>query len=237
MRIAILGMISTSIIFCFFISRNDSSLIITLSRPIFIPPDKILSSFQPKPIEKNKSVIKVAVNKKISSNQFPPKIEKNINKIPATVDMIQPSFTGNSNLNVDLHQGLDSSESAYGGGLHQKIMIAAPIKIKKSLVLDNADIMPQYPGGTKALLAFLKKNIHAPEDIEEGEDATVKIKFVIDYDGKMEGFTVIQSAGKVFDDEVLRVLQMMQVWIPGKSNGENVSVYYIVPIKFTKEFY
>ena len=38
------------------------------------------------------------------------------------------------------------------------------IKINKPGPIEVADIMPQYPGGIKALLDFLKKNLHAPED-------------------------------------------------------------------------
>jgi len=47
---------------------------------------------------------------------------------------------------------------------------------------------------------------------------------------------VIKSGGIAFDNEVVRVLKKMPLWIPGKSNGENVSVYYVVPVKFTIEF-
>ena len=54
-----------------------------------------------------------------------------------------------------------------------KINIPGPV--------DVADIMPQYAGGIKALLDFLKKNLHSPEDVEEGDEVSVKIKFVVNY--------------------------------------------------------
>lgn len=47
---------------------------------------------------------------------------------------------------------------------------------------------------------------------------------------------MIKSGGITFDNEVLKVLKKMPLWIPGKSNGENVWVYYVVPVKFTSEF-
>lgn len=64
----------------------------------------------------------------------------------------------------------------------------------------------------------------------------MKVKFVVNFSGKLESFKVIESGGEVFDNEVLRVLQKMQPWIPGKNNGENVSVYYTVPVKFKSDF-
>jgi len=84
------------------------------------------------------------------------------------------------------------------------------------------------------LINFLKKNLRTPEDINEG-DVSVKVQFVVNYDGMLKSFTVIQSGGNTFDNEVIRVLKKMPAWIPGKSSGENVSVYYVVPVKFTSE--
>ena len=100
----------------------------------------------------------------------------------------------------------------------------------------TAEILPQYPGDVQALLSFLKKNIHSPGSVEEAGDVTVRIEFVVNYDGHLENFIVVKSGGEAFDNEVLRVLKKMPLWIPGKSNGKNVSVYYIVPVKFTGEF-
>jgi protein TonB len=42
----------------------------------------------------------------------------------------------------------------------------------------------------------------------------------------------MEDGGYVFNNEVIRVLKKMREWIPGKSNGQNVSVYYTIPVKF-----
>jgi protein TonB len=68
--------------------------------------------------------------------------------------------------------------------------------------------------------------------MEEGEVVSVKMKFVVGYDGKLKGFETIQDGGEDFNKEVLRVLKKMPEWEPGKSNGQNVSVYYTIPVKF-----
>jgi hypothetical protein len=54
----------------------------------------------------------------------------------------------------------------------------------------------------------------------------------VGYDGKLKKFEVQQDGGKVFNEEVIRVLKKMPDWIPGKTKGENVSVYYAIPVKF-----
>ena len=54
-------------------------------------------------------------------------------------------------------------------------------------------------------------------------------------DGKLKGFEVIEDGGAVFNKEVIRVLKKMPQWIPGKAEGENVSVYYTIPVKFVSQ--
>jgi protein TonB len=93
--------------------------------------------------------------------------------------------------------------------------------------------MPEFPGGVPALRKFLERNLQNPEDIENGENISVKIKFIVGYDGKLKGFETVQDGGKAFNNEVIRVLKKMPDWNPGKSkDGQNVSVYYVIPVQF-----
>jgi protein TonB len=97
---------------------------------------------------------------------------------------------------------------------------------------NSVDVLPAYPGGMDALKKFLEKHLQNPKEMEEGESVTVKVKFVVGYDGKLQSFVTVQDGGEEFNKEVIRVLKKMPAWVPGKAKGENVSVYYIIPIKF-----
>jgi protein TonB len=172
--------------------------------------------------------------------EMPPKIvdEQNINKSHAS-DLLpfasEIKIAGNS-------EGVLGGEGDFGDqlgkGLDAGILPPTPEKLKssKSTIVAVPDVMPQYPGGLKALLDYLKKNLQAPDDLEAGKEVSVKVKFVVNYNGQLEAFNVLESGGCIFDNEVLRVLRKMPRWIPGKSNGENVAVYYTVPVKFTSDF-
>ena len=107
--------------------------------------------------------------------------------------------------------------------------------IDKENPLLTAEIMPAYPGGMDALKKFLEKNLRNPQDLEDGQIVSVKIKFVVGYDGVLKWFQTVEDGGKAFNNEVIRVLKMMPEWIPGISNGQNVSVYYTIPVKFVAE--
>ncbi|MEO7265948.1 MAG: energy transducer TonB [Ferruginibacter sp.] len=106
-------------------------------------------------------------------------------------------------------------------------------EVDKETPLPFAEVMPEFPGGQKALQTFLEKNLKSPADIDAGDFVSVKIKFIVGYDGVLKGFQLVEDGGKIFNNEVIRVLKKMPQWIPGKSRGENVSVYYTIPVKFT----
>ncbi len=104
--------------------------------------------------------------------------------------------------------------------------------IDKNKIEDFAEVMPTYPGGMDALRKYLEKNLTNPEEMEEGQMVSVRVKFVVGYDGILKNLEIIEDGGTAYNNEVLRVVKKMKPWIPGKSKGENVSVYYTIPIKF-----
>ncbi len=120
---------------------------------------------------------------------------------------------------------------------------SGPVEIKKDgpdvngadkeMPLPFAEVMPEFPGGKNALQKFLERNLQSPGDIDAGDFVSVKIRFIVGYDGVLKGFQLVEDGGKLFNNEVIRVLKKMPQWIPGKSRGENVSVYYTIPVKFT----
>jgi periplasmic protein TonB len=109
-----------------------------------------------------------------------------------------------------------------------------PVKavVDVNVPTDHPDVMPSFPGGMEGLKKFLQRNLNNPKEMEEGEMVSVKTKFVVGYDGKLKSFEIIQDGGEEFNKEVIRVLKKMPEWVPGKSNGQNVSVYYTIPVKF-----
>ncbi len=124
--------------------------------------------------------------------------------------------------------GRPSNESIAGIELTKAEMPEADPKTP----INNPEFEPSYPGGMNALRTFLQRNLTNPEDLEESEQVSVKIKFIVGYDGVLKNFETLQDGGAAFNNEVMRVLKKMPQWVPGKSNGKNVSVYYTIPVKF-----
>lgn len=93
--------------------------------------------------------------------------------------------------------------------------------------------MPEYPGGTNELLAYISKNIKYPEAAEKaGVEGRVICSFVVTKEGKVADVNVVRGVSPELDDEAIRVISSMPTWKPGKQKGEVVNVKYTLPIMF-----
>lgn len=97
------------------------------------------------------------------------------------------------------------------------------------------ETMPEFYGGMDSLTAFINKNITYPEWEKKNKiQGTVYVTFVLDKSGKPRDAKIIKSVmdSKNFDKEVLRVVDMMPAWKPGKHNNREVNVRFNLPIRF-----
>ena len=64
--------------------------------------------------------------------------------------------------------------------------------------------MPQYPGGEKEMMRFIKNNLRYPTSaIEAGISGTVTVNFVVDRQGKITRIKVIRGIGGGCDEEAV----------------------------------
>ena len=98
------------------------------------------------------------------------------------------------------------------------------------------DQMPEYPGGTDALLKFITSNIKYPAIAKQnGIEGKVLVQFIIDEKGNVVNLKVIKGIGYGCDEEAVRVCKMMPRWIPGKLKGKPVAVKMVMPFLFKLE--
>jgi len=107
-------------------------------------------------------------------------------------------------------------------------------KPKSDQVYTVVETMPEYPRGQEALMDFLAKNIQYPQFAKEsGISGSVIVSFVVEKNGSISDIKIIKGLGSDCDDEVIRVINLMKKWKPGKQNGKAVRVQYNLPVKFT----
>ena len=126
---------------------------------------------------------------------------------------------GNDELN-----GMDIAE------LKEVIVKAAEPETKPYTMVQQ---MPQFPGGTQELMAYIAKHLKYPEIAQEnGVEGRGFIRFVVSETGAVEEIEVLRSLDPYCDKEAIRVIASLPNWIPGKQNGRNVPVFYTLPIIF-----
>lgn len=100
-------------------------------------------------------------------------------------------------------------------------------------IYNNVEVMPSYPGDMTECYMFLARHMHYPEEAaEKGIEGRVLIRFVVEKDGRLTNFEVIETPDPLLSDEALRVLKQMPQWIPAKNKGKDVRCRYSMPIQF-----
>lgn len=93
--------------------------------------------------------------------------------------------------------------------------------------------MPDFPGGTEALLKFIQSNLRYPQiAADNGITGRVYLSFVVNTDGSIVDIQVMRGISRECDAEAVRVIKSMPKWIPGRQNGTAVRVKYTVPIVY-----
>ena len=111
--------------------------------------------------------------------------------------------------------------------------------------------MPYFPGGEKALMAFIDQNIRYPKKmIQDSVHGRVIVYCIIEKDGSIEEYGIANNllkdksgnpctdstVKKLCEKEALRIIKMMPKWIPGKNiNGEPVRVRYNILVNFNEK--
>lgn len=95
------------------------------------------------------------------------------------------------------------------------------------------EVMPRFPEGEEAMMKFISDNLRYPPKASEiCFQGRVVVRFLITKTGTIKDAEVIRGIHPIFDKEALRVIKSMPDWIPGRQNGENVDVYFTLPILF-----
>jgi len=101
-------------------------------------------------------------------------------------------------------------------------------------VLTFVEKMPEYPGGQKAMEAFISQNLQYPKTAaEKGITGRVLIRFQVDENGNITDIKVMRGIGGGCDEEAIRIIKKMGKWIPGKQNGKAVKTYFTLPVVFS----
>jgi len=110
-----------------------------------------------------------------------------------------------------------------------------PTEIKPLVFVEE---MPEFPGGTAALLKFVGENLKYPEDAQNNNiQGRVTLKFVVNPDGSVDRIEILRGVDPLLDAEAIRVVNSLPKFKPGKQGGVPVPVWFSLPVTFKIENY
>ena len=97
---------------------------------------------------------------------------------------------------------------------------------------------PEFPGGTNALMGYLRDNMVIPDSCRENNiQGRVLVTFIVEKDGSITKPVVVKSVNHLLDAEALRLVSAMPKWKPGRQNGQAQRVKFTIPINFRLDYY
>lgn len=118
-----------------------------------------------------------------------------------------------------------------------KVVASAPqTVVSDDQTFSVVEQMPEYPGGMRAGLEFMARNLRYPTKAREaGKQGRVIVQFVVRKDGSLSDFKVLRPVDPWLDAEAIRVISTMPKWKPGMQEGKPVSVKFTLPVAFMLE--
>ena len=103
----------------------------------------------------------------------------------------------------------------------------------KDKVFEKLDVLPEFPGGGKAMMEWLSQNMQYPKNAVDGNiEGRVIVSFIVEKDGSISNVEVKKSVHELLDKEALRVVSVMPKWKPGMQDGQPARARFFVPISF-----
>lgn len=116
------------------------------------------------------------------------------------------------------------------------LTIMASLAVAGAAMAQNDTIPASYPGGEKAMKAYIQKNLKYPQpSINNGIEGVVNVRFVVKTDGALDKLAVVRLVDPDLEAEALRLVKGMPAWTPATVNGtpvesqSNVEVVFSLP--------
>ncbi len=103
-------------------------------------------------------------------------------------------------------------------------------KESESKTYTKIDEMPVFPYDLRAYV-YLHLNYPVSAKINKIEGKVIA-SFVVQKDGSIKKVKIVKGIGGGCDEEVIRMIEGMPAWKPGKHNGKRVKVLFKLPVVF-----
>lgn len=99
----------------------------------------------------------------------------------------------------------------------------------------KSDTIPaSFPGGEKAMTAYIQKNLKYPQpSINNGIEGVVNVKFMVKTDGALDKLSIVRLVDPDLEAEAIRLVKGMPAWKPATVEGKPVDSESNLEVVFT----
>jgi TonB family protein len=109
----------------------------------------------------------------------------------------------------------------------------SPVYYTDDAIFMKAEVMPEFPGGMKAMMDWMSTKLTYPEELKpKNIHGFVMINFLVNNQGKVVKTKVLKSLDPQLDQLALNTINQMPEWKPGTCNGKPVNVVFTLPVRF-----
>lgn len=159
-----------------------------------------------------------------------------IEDLPQLIDDIGDAAIGAISLDgSDADNAIDPNLNAYSHGTGSGSVIKSTTTTTSAPdIYRVVEIMPEFPGGERALIRYLQNNVIYPTEARRSQiQGVAQVEFVVQADGSVTNVKITRDPGGGTGEEAKRVVEKMPKWKPGKQNNKAVPVYFSIPVNFT----
>lgn len=117
------------------------------------------------------------------------------------------------------------------------LSILASIAIAGTAMAQTAksDTIPaSFPGGNKAMTAYIQKNLKYPQpSINNGIEGVVNVRFLVKTDGALDKLSIVRLVDPDLEAEAIRLVKGMPAWNPATVDGKPIDSESNVEVVFT----
>lgn len=95
----------------------------------------------------------------------------------------------------------------------------------------EVEVKPEFPGEMMGFYKFVANSFNIPEEATKNKvSGKVYVKFLIEKDGSLSNYEILNDLGYGIGDEAIRILKLSPKWKPGTINNKPVRVMHSLPI-------
>lgn len=134
---------------------------------------------------------------------------------------------GMDNLSLNINLFLQNPEEPHHITMYPK---------SQGKIYNVVEQMPEYPGGRKAFMTYLKHHLkYPPQAWKEKRQGVVVVQFIVEKNGDITSPTVVRGVEAQMDSAALNAIREMPSWTPGQDHGNVVRCKCSVPVQFKIE--